>query len=90
MGNQVQIVTVSIDELRDMIDRTIGGCLTQYRVEPVRLIYTKEQAMELFGKSESCIDKWIRDGKLRLVKMGGASYIPGSCVAEWLASYEKR
>ena len=89
MSNQVQIVTVSMSELQEMIDKTISSRLIQYRVEPLRLIYTKEQAEELFGKSESCIDKWIRDGKLRLVKMGGASYIPGSCIAEWLAQYEK-
>ena len=86
----IELVTISKNELREMITSAVRENMAQMRVEPLRLLYTKDQAMELFSKSESCIDNWIRDGRLQLIKMGGASYISGNCIANWLQQYEKR
>lgn len=84
----IELVTIPKNELREMIAQAVSDNMAQMRVEPLRLLYTKEQAMELFSKSESCIDNWIRSGELVMVKKGGAAYIPGYCIADWLQAHK--
>ena len=42
----------------------------------LRFAYTVAQVAEGFGRSELTIRRWIKAGRLRAVRIGGAWYVP--------------
>ncbi len=49
---------------------------TPLRRPPDRLVYRVREVAEILGMAERTVWRWLREGRLKRVKVGGATLIP--------------
>lgn len=81
---KTELVTMTAEDLQNMLQVVVRKELTQARAETLRPLYSYKAAAELLGKPRQTLDRWVRAGILRKVKIYDSAYIDGGSIAQYL------
>ena len=81
---KTELVTMTAEDLQNMLQVVVRKELMQSRAETLRPLYSYKAAAELLGKPRQTLDRWVRAGILRKVKIYDSAYIDGGSIAQYL------
>lgn len=79
---QVQIISVSLNELMEIFSQKMKQVLQEEFVRPInnqeKKYLTREEASDFLGLTYGGLHKWVKEGKVTIFKVGNKPYFDRS------------